>query len=530
MYINDIVKQIKPSDIRVIALEISKYKDGVNLSIGEPEPDIPYSVLEKMREALLNENLGYCATGGIPELRSEYARYYNEVYEANYDASECLVNVGATESFSSFFRTVLKEGDEVILNIPVYTGYGPNILLQKATPIYVDNSENDYKITAKKLEEAITDKTKVIVITQPNNPTGQIISLEEMDKIAKLIEKHDIYLMVDEIYSALSFEKFYSFARYHHLKDKIVIVTGFSKSHSMTGFRVGITLASKTLIQNIVKMTQYTVTGAPTISQIGAIEALKNHRDRSEITSRYKMKMDYLYDNLTQLGFDCIKPQGGICMYVRYSNIFSKKSLELALDLIDKVRIGVVPASAFHDEYAFRLTVGTSFENIKEFVRRMKIYMNLEEIYLAGGCFWGVEAYFKRIPGIVKTSVGYANGKTQDTSYENLKNTDHVETVHIVYDKTKISLDKILEKLYDVIDPTSINKQGADEGRQYRTGIYYKDLKMKELIQNSLNNLEKRIGKKVVVENELLNHYILAEDYHQDYLTKNPNGYCHIKL
>lgn len=375
MYINEEIKEIQISDIRKIAMKIAQYDDTVNLSIGEPEANIPHSVKKAMCDAILGKHFGYSPTGGIKELREEYSKFYNNTFEANYDWEECLVNASSTEAFSSFFRTVLKPNDEVILNIPDYPGYFPNVLLCKSKPVYINNKENNYAITAEKIEEKITDKTKVIVITHPNNPTGQMVELEEMDKIAKLLEKHDIYLLVDEVYASLCYKKYYSFARYHHLKDKIVIVTGFSKSHSMTGYRVGITLSSKELIKNMTKVTQYTVTVPATVSQIGALEAVKNHSDRSEQVKRYKEKIDYLIPELQKLGFEPIYPDGGIYIYVKYDKLFKIPSFDLAMDLIEKERVAVIPAKAFNDEYAFRISLGSNIDKIYEFIIRLKRYL-----------------------------------------------------------------------------------------------------------------------------------------------------------
>ena len=155
---------------------------------------------------------------------------------------------------------------------------------------------------------------------------------------------------------------------------------------------------------------------------------------------------------------------------------------------------------------------------------------NIKEIYFAGGCFWGVEKFFKMAPGVVETTVGYANGQTLDTSYEILKMTDHAETVHIKYDNDIISLNKLLDYYFSIIDPTSINRQGLDEGRQYRTGIYYVDKKELETIRSKVDSEQNKYSREIQVEVRPLKHYILAEDYHQDYLDKNPDGYCHIDL
>lgn len=155
---------------------------------------------------------------------------------------------------------------------------------------------------------------------------------------------------------------------------------------------------------------------------------------------------------------------------------------------------------------------------------------NIKEIYLAGGCFWGVEAFFKKVPGVIETTVGYANGQTLDTNYQILRTTDHSETVHIKYDERKVTLKKLLDYYFQIIEPTSLNKQGNDRGRQYRTGIYYTDEEIVEIIKNKITEEQKKYTDKIQVEVKKLENYILGEEYHQDYLEKNPGGYCHINM
>lgn len=529
MYKNKIIESIKESEIRNISLAASTKKNVINLSIGEPEPDIPKSVKEVMKEAI-DKDLGYTPAGGIRQLRELYANLYNKQFGANYTADNCLVNIGATEAYASFFETIIEPNDEVIVISPAYPGYVPVLKIQKAKIVVLDTSLEGYEIKASSIEKLITDKTKLIVVTTPNNPTGKTIDKKEMDKIADLLIKYNIYLLSDEIYASLTFNKFESFAQYTHLQDRIVIVSGLSKSHSMTGYRIGFSLSSKENISQMLKVSQYRTTASCTISQIGAIEAIKNHSCRKEITRKYQNKLEYLYKELKDMGFDCIKPDGGFYLYAGYKKLFSKKSFDLVMDILNKVSVAVVPASCFDDEYAIRICANKDMKTLEEFVKRLKQYINTCEIYLAGGCFWGVQKYFKLIDGVISTSVGYANGKTENTNYKILKETDHVETCHVIYDKSKVSLEELLEKLYKVIDPTSINKQGEDEGRQYRTGIYYTNELDKNIINESLNKLQSKLDKKVTVELMPLKHYILAEEYHQDYLDKNPNGYCHIKF
>lgn len=375
MYKNKIIEGIEISEIRKIALYASEFPDILNLSIGEPEPDIPESVKDKMIEAI-RKGVGYSPAGGIKQLREIYADFYNKKYKSNYTYKECIVTVGASESFSSFFRTIIEEDDEVIVTVPAYPGYIPAIKMLKAKPVLVNTKDNGYEITADLIEKHITDKTKLIVLTSPNNPTGKIIKKEQMDKIVSLLLKHNIYLLSDEIYSELCFNnKFESFAQYTNLKDRIVITTGLSKSHSMTGYRVGITLSSEFNVMQALKVSQYTVTSTCTISQLGAVEAIKNHSNRLEIAKKYGKRTEYLVKELTQIGFDCVIPDGGFYVYANYSKITNKKSLDLVMDMIDKARIAIVPGSAFLDEYAVRICVNKDQSGLEEFILRLKKYL-----------------------------------------------------------------------------------------------------------------------------------------------------------
>lgn len=375
MYINEVVQKLEVSVIRQLAIKMKDYKDGINLTIGEPMDDVPEVIKEYMASKILNDKIGYSYPGGLIELRSKYAEFYNKYFEGDYTEKNCIVHVGATEAISSVFKTILKPGDEVILPLPTYPGYEPNVLLNYAIPVFIGEKENDYKITADYIKKFITPKTRAIVLTYPNNPTGDTLSLDEMDKIYELIKENEIYLICDEIYGSLVFGEFYSFARYKDLKDKIIILSGMSKSHSMTGYRIGFTLASDKFIAELLKVNQYTITGTNTVAQYGAIKALEELPERHDVAKKYKEKIDYLIEELNKLGFRCIEPKGAFYLYANYEKISNKKSLDFALDLIDKVQVGVVPSIAFKTEGAVRISVNKDMEILKEFIRRIKVYI-----------------------------------------------------------------------------------------------------------------------------------------------------------
>lgn len=380
MYRNSILEKMEISIIRKLAFKMKEYEDGINLTIGEPLDDVEPELKKYMADLILNEKLGYTNPGGLIELRKVYTEFYNKYFEADYEFDECVVHNGATEAIQAVLISILENNDEVIVPLPAYPGYEPNILLRGAKPVFIGDANDDYKITSELIEKSITEKTKAIILTYPNNPTGFIMSKEEMDKVAKLIEKHNIYLISDEIYASLTFEKYYSFARYHNLKEKIIIITGMSKSHSMTGFRIGYSLTNKKLSNIILKASQYGITGTTTLCQYASIKAIEWFPTRENIIKRYKEKIDYLIKELTKLGFKCYEPKGAFYLFVDYTTIEKLKnytSFEFANDLIEKVRVGVVPSIAFRVEGAIRISVNKEMDVLEDFIKRMKEYLEI---------------------------------------------------------------------------------------------------------------------------------------------------------
>lgn len=372
MYRNEIVKNIEISLIRQIALKMKKYEDGIDLTIGEPVQDLPESVKEEMCNRVLSNKIGYTQTGGMPELKKEIVKYYNEQFESDYVIENCLITVGSTEGLSTFIRYFVQEGDEVLMPTPTYPGYAPNIKMQKGKEVYIDTSKNNYKLTAEMLKNAITPKTKALILTYPNNPSGSVLDLEEMDKIADVIRENDIYVLSDEIYGAIAFEKYNSFARYKDLKDKIVVINGFSKSHSMTGYRVGYMLASKTLIADFIKLSQYTTTGVPTIGQYGAIKALQDHPTREDIVEENKKRITYFVKGLERLGFEVIKPEGAFYIFAGYSKLSDMNSLDFANYIVENTHVGVVPGLCFMVDKYLRFSITKDIPELEQALQRIE--------------------------------------------------------------------------------------------------------------------------------------------------------------
>ncbi len=370
-----IVKSLEVSKIRQIALKMREISDGINFTIGEPSQDIPNEVKQEMISKIQNVQMGYCSTGGLVELREEIAKYYNKCFGSNFNGKNCIITIGATEGIAVFARAIIEEGDEILIPLPAYPGYEPNILMEGGKPVYINTEKNQFKVTAEMIEENITDKTKAVILTYPNNPTGICLSEEEMDKIAEVVRKHDIYLLCDEIYAALSFEKFNSIAKYQDIEDKVVIISGFSKSHSMTGYRIGYMLSSEENISNLIKTSQYTTTGVATVSQYGALVALDKCLDRSEIVKENEERVMYMTKGLERLGFDVIKPEGAFYIFASYGKISNKDSLSFCNDILEKTHVGIVPGICFNVEDYVRFSVTQDIPVLEEALQRLEKYI-----------------------------------------------------------------------------------------------------------------------------------------------------------
>ena len=379
MYIDPIIKGIEISDIRKIHERLSAYKNVINMTIGEPDTDAPQKVKEAVAYHALNSLIKYSPVGGIPELREKIAKFYNETFGGNYKKDNVLVTVGSTEGLSSTLKTILAKGDEVLIPTPAYVGYEPLITVSQAKTIFMDLEENNFILTEKILEKYVTEKTKLIILTYPNNPSGITLPEEEMIKIVEFLKDKEIYLLSDEIYAQIAFEKFTSFAKYSDiLKEQLIVVNGFSKSHSMTGYRLGYTIASENLQSQVKKISQYTVTSASTLSQYGAIAALDYCSDTTELPEIYKKRVYYFVEELEKLGFKCLKPKGAFYVFATYKTIDKFKdvdSFDFVLDLLEKTELAIVPGVTFQVEGYLRFSIVHDLPVLEEAIERLKKYI-----------------------------------------------------------------------------------------------------------------------------------------------------------
>lgn len=376
--INKRVKEIEISGIRKFFNMVADIKDIVQLTIGQPDFPTPDHVKEAGKKAIDNNITTYTHNAGLLQLREAAANFYQKKYSIDYSAEhETIITAGASEAIDITFRTILEEGYEVILPAPVYVGYEPIIKLCGAIPVYADIRNTQFRMTADLIESLITDKTRCIVLPYPSNPTGVSLNETELKEIATLIKDKDIFILADEIYSELVYEqKHVSIAQF--IKEKTIVINGLSKSHSMTGWRIGMLFAPEYLAKHILKVHQYNVTCATSISQMAALEALTNGiNDAEPMKKEYALRRDYVYSRLTSMNLDVIKPEGAFYFFVKIpgENI---SSFDYCMELVDKAKLAVVPGSAFSElgEGYFRLSYAYSMDTLKEGLDRLENFLN----------------------------------------------------------------------------------------------------------------------------------------------------------
>ncbi|KMT22679.1 aminotransferase A [Clostridium cylindrosporum] len=378
-FINKRVQDIEISGIRKFYNLVLKYSDAISLTIGQPDFDTPLHVKEAAKLALDNGKTTYTHNAGLMELREAACSFVKTKYSLNYDPNtEVITTNGASEAIDTALRGILEEGCEVIIPSPAYPGYEPVVKLMGAVPIYIDTTKTGFKLTADDLKKAITEKTRCIILPYPSNPTGCTMSAEEIKDIAEVLRDNDIFVLSDEIYSELSFDgKHISIATIDYMREKTIVINGLSKSHSMTGFRIGFIFAPEYICKHLIKVHQYNATCASTISQYAAIEALtKGIDDAIYMKEEYIKRRDYVYNRLVSMGFDVEMPSGAFYIFPSIKK-FSDISFDFALDLLEKEKVAVVPSTAFSGaiEGYIRLSYAYSPDTLKEALDRIERYI-----------------------------------------------------------------------------------------------------------------------------------------------------------
>lgn len=381
MTFNKRMQLIKPGMLHKF-LEISSNPDILSLSIGEPDFATPYHIRQAGIDAIEAGKTFYTPSKGLLGLRKEIANFYSRKYNLSYDpATEILTTIGASEGIEMALRCLLNEGDEVIVVGPAYLSYEPLILMAGAQLVTVNTTaETKFRLTASALKEKLTDKTKIIVLNYPNNPTGAIMTLADYQDLAEVLVDKDIYIISDEIYSELNYtnEPHASLAQIETMKEKTIVLNGFSKAYSMTGWRLGYMLATKELIDLFVKYHQNAILCPPTVSQFAGIEALKNgDEDIDNMRNEYDMRRRYAVDKLNAMGLTVSNPDGAFYLFVDVKTKTGLSSEEFCNQLLETQKVALIPGIGFGEagEGFIRFSYCYSLEHIKEAIRRLELFI-----------------------------------------------------------------------------------------------------------------------------------------------------------
>lgn len=375
--INPLVKDVQISGIRKFYNMVADIEGTISLTIGQPDFPTPTHIKEAAKQAIDNDYTVYTHNAGYLELREAASNYVKDKYKLNYDpANEVIVTSGASEGIDIAFRTILIQGNEVIIPGPVYPGYEPIIKMCGATPVYADTTKNGFRLTADILEKYITEHTRCIVLPYPSNPTGVTLTAEELLDIAELVRGKDIFILADEIYSELVFDQEHvSIATF--LKEQTIVLNGLSKSHSMTGWRIGLLFAPAAISQHLLKVHQYNVTCAASISQRAALAALTAGRnDPIPMKTEYARRREYVYIRLQAMKLEIVKPNGAFYFFIKLPEGYAS-SLDFCLKLVQQEKVAVVPGDAFSPlgEGYFRISYAYSMETLEKALDRIEAFL-----------------------------------------------------------------------------------------------------------------------------------------------------------
>ena len=375
------IEGIQPSGIRKFFDVVSEMPDAISLGVGEPDFDTPYSVREEGIYALEKGRTFYTSNAGLKELREEISRYLKRKYSLDYDADdEIMVTVGGSEAIDVALRCMVDPGDEVLIPTPCYVSYLPCAIMADAVPKVIElKAENQFKLTRQELIDSITDKTKILILAFPNNPTGAIMTKEELEELVPVIIEHDLYVISDEIYSELTYDnKHCSIASLPGMKERTVTINGFSKAFAMTGWRLGYACAPKEIMKQMIKLHQFAIMCAPTNSQFAAVEALRNcDDDVDRMVEAYNQRRRFLLNSFKEMGIDCFEPFGAFYVFPSIAK-FGMTSEEFANRLLREQKLAVVPGTAFGEcgEGFVRISYAYSIENLKQGMDRIRKFID----------------------------------------------------------------------------------------------------------------------------------------------------------
>ena len=379
--LSDKVIDIKPSGIRKFFDVVQEMPDAISLGVGEPDFDTPWHIREEGIYSLEKGRTFYTSNAGLMELRIAISDYMKNRYSLNYDpAGEILVTVGGSEGIDLALRAMLNKGDEVILPEPCYVSYLPCVKLADGVPVTIPlKEENEFKLTPEELLSAITDKTKILLLSFPNNPTGAIMSRADLEPIVKIVKEKDLFVISDEIYSELTYQMDHcSIASFPGMRERTIVINGFSKSFAMTGWRLGFAVGPHNILEQMIKIHQFAIMAAPTTSQYAAVEALTiGLEDVEMMRESYNQRRRFLMFKFKEMGLQCFEPRGAFYMFPCIKE-FGMTSEEFATRFLQEEKVAVVPGTAFGDcgEGFLRISYAYSIDELKVALGRMKNFID----------------------------------------------------------------------------------------------------------------------------------------------------------
>lgn len=373
------VEMLAPSGIRKFFDVVSEMDDVVSLGVGEPDFDTPWHVRDEGIYSMEKGRTFYTSNAGLKELREEICRYLSRRFQVDYHLDQVLVTVGGSEAIDLAMRAMLEPGEEVLIPQPSFVSYLPCCVLAGGVPKVIELKEEDqFRLTARQIREAATEKTKLLVLPFPNNPTGAVMEKEDLEAIAEAVIEKDLYVLSDEIYAELTYgRKHVSIASLPGMKERTILINGFSKAYAMTGWRLGYACGPKEIIGQMTKIHQYAIMCAPTNSQYAAVEALRNgDGDIEEMRAAYDGRRRYLMHRFKEMGLSCFEPYGAFYVFPCIKE-FGMSSEEFATKLLEKERVAVVPGSAFGDcgEDYLRISYAYSLEDLKIALERLERFV-----------------------------------------------------------------------------------------------------------------------------------------------------------
>lgn len=375
------IVEIPFSGIRKFFDIAAEMKDVISLGVGEPDFDTPWHIRDEGIYSLEKGRTAYTSNAGLKELKMEIAKYLERRFHVSYDYdTEMMVTVGGSEAIDMALRAMIDPGDEVLIPQPSYVSYEPCTVLANGTPVIINlKEENDFRLTAQELEEAITPKTKILALPFPNNPTGAIMERKDLEAVAKVVIEHDLFVISDEIYAELTYlDDHVTIASLPGMRERTVLINGFSKAYSMTGWRLGYACAPKEILEQMLKIHQYAIMCAPTTSQYAAVEAVRNgDADVAKMREEYNGRRRYLVKRLREMGMPCFEPYGAFYAFPCIQQ-FGMSSDEFATRMLREEKVVVVPGTAFGacGEGFLRISYAYSLSKLKEALDRMEGFID----------------------------------------------------------------------------------------------------------------------------------------------------------